>query len=100
MGRTRFPPFAASRRETEIVAGWRQCILCPVRAVAAQALPPYHVLHRVGAVAQLPGAMSTLPAHVKRRKLSHLDSHHHRPCVAARTHVYGGGYGTRVKHGS
>ena len=47
----------------------------PVHAVRAQTLPPYGVLHRVGAVAQLPDPMSVLqvPVHVERRKLSVLD---------------------------
>jgi hypothetical protein len=41
-------------------------------------LPPYGVLHRVGAVAQLPDPMSVLqvPVHVERRKLSVLDFRH------------------------
>jgi hypothetical protein len=70
VGRTLVPPSPASGRETGLVAGWRQCTICPVHAVTAQALPPYGVLHRVGAVAQLPGPMSVLPVHVERRKLS------------------------------
>jgi hypothetical protein len=47
----------------------------PVHAVRAQTLPPYGVLRRVGAVAQLPDPMSVLqvPVHVERRKLSVLD---------------------------
>jgi hypothetical protein len=56
--------------ETELVAGWCQCTICPVHAVTAQAFPPCGVLHRVGAVAQLPYPIRMLPAHVERRKLS------------------------------
>jgi hypothetical protein len=39
--RTLFPPSLRRVSETGLVAGWRQCTLCPVRAVAAQVLPPY-----------------------------------------------------------
>jgi hypothetical protein len=38
----------------------------PVHAVTAQSLPPYDVLHRVGAVAQLSGPMSVLPVRTRR----------------------------------
>ena len=83
--------------ETGLVAGWRQCTVCPVHAVTAQSLPPYHVLHRVGTVAQLPGPIGCY-LHASR------DANHQswtpaaaRPFAAARTHVYGGGNGVWVK---
>jgi hypothetical protein len=69
----------------------------PVHAVTAQALPPYDVLHRVGAVAQLPGPMSVLPVHVERRKLSVLDFRQPQAvCCGARARVWRGGYGAWV----
>jgi hypothetical protein len=73
VGRTLVPPSAASGRETGIVARWRQCTVCPVLAVTARPLPPYGVLHRVGAVAQLPDPTRMLLARVERRKLSVQD---------------------------
>ena len=96
------PPSAASERETglgEPVAGWRQCTICPAHAVTAQALPPYGVLHRVGAVAQ-PGHEDATCAetHTVSPGLPPLQ----RLCAAVRTHVYGIGqsaWGRRARMG-
>jgi hypothetical protein len=41
----------------EFVARWRQCTVCPVHAVTARSLPPFGMIDRVGAVAQLLGDM-------------------------------------------
>jgi hypothetical protein len=75
--------------ETGLVAGSRRCTVCPVHAVTAPSLPPYGVIHRVGAVAQLPVPIRMLPPHVERRKLSiSWTPATHKPVAAVRTHVY------------
>jgi hypothetical protein len=66
------PSFHCVGRETRPVAGLRQYTVYPVHGVTstckARSLPPYGVVHRVGAVAQLPGVTRMLPAvYVERR---------------------------------
>jgi hypothetical protein len=74
VGRTLVPPSLTSGRATGLVAGWRQCTIYPVHAVTAQSLPPYGVLHRVGAVSQLPGFVRMLPAQCTRRETQTVSS--------------------------
>jgi hypothetical protein len=53
--RTLVPPLLRGR-ETGLVAGWRQCTVCPAHAVTPGTLPPIrHDASRWSAVAQLPG---------------------------------------------
>jgi hypothetical protein len=94
VGRTLVPSSAASGCET----GWKSLLRVgvstpcapPTRLQLGQGLP-YGMIHRVGAVAQLPGAMRMSPAaqYVERRFLvSPGIPPPQRPCAAVRMQIY------------